>query len=161
MVRVFHITKNNASLYQRHITFLRISMLALTHPLTHSSVAPLLLFLPPQSDVADIYASSVKAHHTHCICICLCIWCISLKPPCRPIRCASRGEICHNQCDQLVVSNFCHWLVCISSECVLSHNLHRNFKYTYSFCNFTHMCRDFFLKLKSYLREVLSKIGKI
>ena len=79
---------------------------SLTHSLTHSSVAPVLLFLPPQSDVADIYASSVKAHHTHCICICLCIWCISLKPPCRPIRCASRGEICHNQYDQSVVSKF-------------------------------------------------------
>ena len=38
-------------------------MLALTHPLTHSSVAPLLLFLPPQSDVADMLAVSRRTIH--------------------------------------------------------------------------------------------------
>ena len=40
---------------QLHITFLRIVMLALTHSLLRS---PFTLFLPPQSDVADMLAVS-------------------------------------------------------------------------------------------------------
>ena len=160
MVRVFHITKNNASLYQRHITFLRISMLALTHPLTHSSVAPLLLFLPPQSDVADMLAVSRRTIHIVFVFVF--------------VFGAYHSNHLAAQLDApaevrfVTTSTISRWCQTFATgvhfsrnQCVLSHILHRNFKYTYSFCNFKHMWREVFPKLYSYLREALRKIVKI